>query len=118
VPAARASQAPWPVSRTLNARDYPEVTILADDGVATVAKLRKEIGKDIWLLGGGELFRSLLDADLVDTVEVGISPVLLGEGRPFLPPTGRLRRLELTHHEAFASGLLVLHYAVERRVAE
>jgi dihydrofolate reductase len=54
-------------SRTLKATDYPEVTMLADDGVATVSRLRGGSGKDIWLSGGGELFRSLLAADLVDT---------------------------------------------------
>jgi len=99
-------------SRTLDAADYPEVTMLADDGVATVTALRRGTGKDIWLSGGGELFRSLLTADLVDTVEVGISPILLGQGRPFLPSPGRTHRLKLTHEQAFPSGLLVLYYDI------
>ncbi|MGH7467437.1 MAG: dihydrofolate reductase family protein [Longimicrobiales bacterium] len=101
-------------SRTLRTEDYPEVTILADDGLATVTALRQDTGKDIWLTGGGQLFRSLLEADLVDTVELGISPVLLGQGLPLLPPCVRSVRLALTHHQAFPSGLLVLHYAVQR----
>jgi dihydrofolate reductase len=101
-------------SRTLNAVDYPEVTIVADDGVATVAELRAGNGKDIWLCGGGELFRSLLAADLVDTVELGVSPILLGQGVPFLPSLKGPRHLRLTHQEAFPSGLLVLHYDVDR----
>jgi dihydrofolate reductase len=101
-------------SRTLRPQDYPEVTILADDGIATVAALRRDSGKDIWLTGGGQLFRSLLEADLVDTVELGISPILLGQGVPLLPPSARSVRLALTHHQAFPSGLLVLHYDVQR----
>lgn len=105
-------------SRTLKQSDYPEVTIVADDSVAAVAELRTEHGKDIWLCGGGELFRSLLEADLVDTVEVGVSPILLGQGRPFLPLLAESRRLRLTHHEAFPSGLLVLHYDVQNGAAE
>lgn len=105
-------------SRTLNPSDYPEVTIVGDDALAAVADLRAESGKDIWLCGGGHLFQSLLDADLVDTVELGVGPILLGQGRPFLPSLTRSRRLRLTHHEAFQSGLLVLHYDVERRAAE
>jgi dihydrofolate reductase len=44
--------------------------------------MRAEPGKDIWLFGGGLLFRSLLEARLVDTVEVGVMPVLLGGGVP------------------------------------
>jgi dihydrofolate reductase len=103
-------------SRTLRARDYPEVTILANDGIETVAALRQDNGKDIWLTGGGQLFRSLLEADLVDTVELGISPILLGHGLPLLPQCARSVRLALTHHQAFPSGLLVLHYAVQRAV--
>lgn len=102
-------------SRTLQASDYPEVTIVADDAVTTVTRLRRETGKDIWLCGGGELFRSLLEADLVDTVEVGVSPILLGEGRPFLPLSSRRQKLKLTYQRAFPSGLLVLHYDVVRR---
>src|SRR5262249_13421598 len=51
-------------SRTLRAQDYPDVTVVADDAAATVAALRAEDGKDIWLMGGGVLFRSLLGAGL------------------------------------------------------
>ena len=102
-------------SRTLRAADYPEVTVLGDNAVATVAELRAAPGKDIWLCGGGELFRNLLDADLVDTVELGVSPILLGQGRPFLPSATRSHRLTLTHSEAFPSGLLVLYYDAARR---
>lgn len=105
-------------SRTLKPSDYPEVRIVADDGVAAVAELRAGSGKDIWLCGGGELFRSLLDADLVDTVELGVSPILLGQGRPLLPSRTQSRSLTLTHQEAFPSGLLVLHYDVDRGAAE
>src|SRR5688572_1394801 len=53
-------------SRTLRQRDYPGVTIVAKGVQATVAALRAEPGKDIWLFGGGVLFGSLLAARLVD----------------------------------------------------
>src|SRR5206468_3235942 len=72
-------------SRTLRQRDYPKMTIVTD-GAETAAALRAEPGKDIWLFGGGELFRSLLDAGQVDAVEVAVIPVLLGGGIPLLPP--------------------------------
>jgi dihydrofolate reductase len=88
--------------------------MVADNAAATVTELRCENGKDIWLSGGGELFRGLLEADLVDTVEVGVSPILLGQGRPFLPSPTRPRKLRLSHEQAFPSGLLVLYYEVVR----
>jgi dihydrofolate reductase len=106
------------VSRTLSAADYPEVTILRD--ASTLAELRRTSGKDIWLCGGGVLLASLLAAGLVDTVELGISPTLLGSGGtpmlgrdPRLPPAVPL---ELTHHRALPSGLLVLEYAVRKEL--
>ena len=109
------------VSRTLRPSDYPEVTILGDDLERTVGELRRGPGRDIWLCGGGSLFRSLLAAGLVDTVEVGISPLLLGRpGTPMLlsdPPLPSPVRLRLTRREALPTGLLVLEYSVRKDVA-
>jgi dihydrofolate reductase len=68
-------------SRTLSPADHPGVTVVADDGIDKVRELRGEDGKDIWLFGGGELFGSLAAAGLVDKVELGVMPVLLGEGK-------------------------------------
>src|ERR1700704_1279017 len=62
-------------SRTLRQSDYPKVTIVAENPEETVAALRRQSGKDIWLFGGGSLFRSLLDVELVDTVELAAIPI-------------------------------------------
>lgn len=101
-------------SRTLRQRDYPKVTIVAEDAAATVAALRAEPGKDIWLFGGGSLFRSLLDAGLVDAVEVAVIPVLLGGGIPLLPAPARRATLTLTGHKVYKTGIASLEYAVKR----
>jgi dihydrofolate reductase len=79
-----------------------------------VAALRAESGKDIWLFGGGSLFHSLLDVGLVDTVEVGIMPVLLGDGIPLFPRPARQTKLELTGHRVYKTGIVGLEYAVQR----
>ena len=86
------------VSTTLRQKDYPTVTILGDDLEHALTKLCDEPGKDIWLFGGGVLFRSLLDKRLVDTVEVAVIPVLLGSGIPLMPP-GHRAKLKLTSAE-------------------
>lgn len=100
-------------SRTLRQSDHPDVTIVADKVEETVAALRAEkSNKDIWVFGGGLLFRSLLDAGLVDTVEVGIIPVLLGEGLPLLPPPAKQANLKLTGHKVYKTGIVSLEYAV------
>src|SRR5262245_60443113 len=72
-------------SRTLRPEDCPHAT-LSDDAHRVVRDLRTQPGKDIALFGGGELFRSLLSAGLVDEVGVSVIPVLLGGGIPLLPP--------------------------------
>jgi len=99
-------------SRTLRQQDYPGVTMVADGMEETVAALRAESGKDIWLFGGGSLFRSLLDAELVDTVEVAIMPVLLGDGIPLLPPPIKQAKLKLTGHKVYKAGIVSLEYTV------
>ena len=100
-------------SRTLRQEDYQGVTIVAEGIKETVAALREEAGKDIWLFGGGILFRSLLDAGLVDTVEVAIIPVLLGQGIQLLPPPGDGAKLKLTGHKVYKSGIVSLEYSIQ-----
>jgi dihydrofolate reductase len=103
------------VSRTLVPREHPKVTIVSGELEETVAALKKEPGKDIWLFGGGELFRSLLALGLVDTVEVAVVPVLLGEGIPLLPAPGGKAKLTLAKHRIYAkTGTVQLIYDVSR----
>src|SRR5688572_17887535 len=73
-------------SRSLPPKTLERVRITSEDAGVVVKTLKAQPGRDIWLFGGGALFRSLLDARLVDTVEVAVIPVLLGHGIPLLPP--------------------------------
>jgi len=103
-------------STTLKADKHPRVTIVADRVAETVNALRAEKGKDIWLFGGGSLFRSLLAAGVVDTVEVAVMPVLLGAGTPLLPSPASAATLTLTGHKLYPkSGIMLLEYAVQDR---
>jgi len=99
-------------SRTLPRAVYPGVRILNDDPGKIVAGLKAKPGGDIWLFGGGALFRSLLDAGLVDTVEVAVMPVILGVGIPLLPP-GASTTLVLTDQKTLPrSGIVALSYSI------
>ena len=100
------------LSTTLRAKDFPDVTVIGDNAEEEVARRRAEPGKDIWLFGGGELFRRLLEAALVDTVEVAIAPILLGGGIPLLPPPVKQTQLQLTNHHVYQTGVVALEYAV------
>ena len=101
-------------SRTLRPEDCPNAT-LSGDAERVVAGLRTERGKDIALFGGGELFRSLLAADLVDEVSVAVVPVLLGAGIALLPPPANRARLVLKKHRVYAAtGTVSLEYDILR----
>jgi dihydrofolate reductase len=99
-------------SKTLQQQDHPEVTIVAGKLEKAVAALRDKPGKDILLFGGAALFKSFLDANLVDQIEIGIIPVLLGEGIPLLPPPAKQAKLKLTNHKVYKSGIVMLTYDV------
>jgi dihydrofolate reductase len=99
-------------SRTLPEATHPGVRILHDDPREVVTTLKTQPGRDIWLYGGGVLFRALLDAGLVDTVEVAVMPVLLGAGIPLLPPGGSTTLVLADQKTLPASGIVALSYAV------
>lgn len=100
-------------SRTLRQRDHPEVTVVSENLETILAALRKVRGKDIWLFGGGSLFRTFLELRLVDMVEVAVIPVLLGGGIPLLQPPARQTKLKLTGHRVFNTGIVSLEYTIE-----
>ena len=76
-----------------------------------MAELKAQAGKDIWLFGGAELFRTMMDARLVDAVELAVQPVLLGGGVRVIPQ-GRRWPLRLESCEPYANGMVVMKYAV------
>ncbi len=100
-------------SRTLKPPQKKNVTLVSGNAAAVVADLRSQSGKDIWLMGGGVLFRSLLEAGQVDAIEIGVVPILLGEGLPFLPAGKGRKALTLTGSKPLPSGMVMLSYEVK-----
>lgn len=101
------------VSRTLRQEDYPKITVIGENLEAFVTGLRQESGKDIWLFGGGVLFRHLLDAGLVDRIEVAIIPILLGEGIPLASPSSKHANLKFVKSKVYEkTGIMLLEYVV------
>lgn len=103
------------VSRTLSQTDHPGLTIIGENLKDTIQSLRKRPGKEIWLFGGGELFRTMLKQGLVDVVEVSVVPVLLGGGIPLLPVPADRCKLKLVEHQAYKTGNVSLKYEVLAR---
>jgi dihydrofolate reductase len=75
-----------------------------------IAQIRKNRGKNIWHMGGGELAREFLKADLVDEIYLGVVPVLLGEGLPLFPGGFPQRDLALLENKTYSKGLIALKY--------
>ena len=99
--------------------DHPGVTIVGDDWKPTITALKERPGKDIWLFGGGSLFRTLLDAGFVDGIDAAIIPVLVGGGVPFLETPAQRTRLQLVKHKLYKkSGIVSLQYAVSKQPAK
>ncbi len=99
------------VSTTLDPGLNPGATVIRDSVAEAVASLKAAAGKDIWLCGGAVLFRTLLDAGLVDTVELAVIPIMLGSGVSVLP-AGRRCHLRLQSAESYPNGMLWLKYSV------
>ncbi len=82
-----------------------------------VRRLREQPGKDIWLMGGGELIASFLDAQAIDEFVIAVVPVFLGEGIPLIARRRRQVPLELLSTERFDDGVVQLSYRVRSAAA-
>jgi dihydrofolate reductase len=92
----------------------PRVNYVSGTPEAVVGSLRQWSGKDLWLMGGGELVRHFLDARLVDRVTIGLHPIVLGAGLPLFPAGTRRTELRPSQVTPYDSGLLLIEYEVKR----
>ena len=100
-------------SRTLRQSDHENVTIVGEDSKEVVQSLREQPGKDIWLFGGGALFRGLAGEGLVDAVEVAVIPTILGGGIPLVAQPASQIGLTLTECRVLEkTGTVILVYSV------
>lgn len=99
-------------SRTLPPENSKAVTIIREDAAEFVRGLKRQPGKDICLMGGGELARSLFEAGLIDEIGFNIHPVLLGSGIPLFHPLSRQINLKLRECRAFKNGCVYVTYRV------
>ena len=98
-------------SRSLPEGEHGGATFVRDDPKKVVETLRKQKGKGIWLMGGGELAREFLKQDLVDELYLGIVPVLIGDGIPLFPPGFPQREFSLLENKTYSGGMIALKYA-------
>jgi dihydrofolate reductase len=95
-----------------NPLPWQNSTLIAGDVPAAVARLKAEAGKDLVVLGSGELLRSLMQHHLVDEYVLLIHPVVLGSGRRLFPDAGAFEKLELVKTIPTTTGVVIGTYRV------
>jgi dihydrofolate reductase len=98
-------------SRTLTEPlPWQNSTLLRGEAADTVARLKKQAGKDILIMGSGELVRSLIGHQLIDVFKLLIHPLVLGSGRRLFPDEGSLAALRLVDSVTTTTGVVIATY--------
>src|SRR5262249_9742451 len=100
-------------SRTIPPGEHKHAIIIGQDAAEFVRELKERDGKEICLMGGGELARSLFEAGLVDEGGLNVHPVLLGAGIPLFHPMSRQIDLQLIECRPFQNGCVYVSYRVK-----
>jgi dihydrofolate reductase len=90
------------------------VRFVTESIAAFTKRLRTQPGKNVWMMGGGEIIGSFLDEGAIDEFVVTIVPTFIGEGIPLLAPRHREVALGLLGVQQFPDGVVQLHYEVKR----
>lgn len=99
-------------SRTLRTDPEPNVYLVREDATEFVRALKGQPGREICVMGGGDFARTLLEAGLIDEIGANIHPILLGAGKPLVPPLQKRVTLELINLEQLAGGCAYVLYRV------
>ncbi len=110
-----SSRTPYVFSRSKPPGQRDGLVFVNQSPAAFIRQLRKRPGKNIWLMGGGELARDFLKADLVDELYLGVVPVLIGRGIPLFPSPFPQREFKLLENKTFSRGMIALKYERVRR---
>ena len=101
-------------SRTIKKPNTDNLIFVSEDVADFVRRLKEEDGKDICIMGGGLLAKSLLEADLIDEIGLNIHPILLGSGIPLFYDMSRQLDLELVKLQQLSNGCVVVTYQRKR----
>jgi dihydrofolate reductase len=110
-----AGAAHYVFSRRTPPASIPAGVHFVNDSIRAFAEsVRTQPGKNIWLMGGGEIIGSFLDEGAIDEFIITVVPTFIGEGIPLIAPRHRLVPLRLLDLLQFPDGVVQLHYDVRR----
>jgi dihydrofolate reductase len=95
-------------SRSGKNRDTEFVRFIPNDPAGFVSQLKQETGDDIWLIGGGQINKILLNNDLIDKMILTIIPMTLGEGIPLFHGKYKEVKFKLETSKSYQSGIVQL----------
>jgi dihydrofolate reductase len=98
------------LSNTLTSATWPQTSFVR--GLEEIASLKRQRGKDIYLIGGGRTTSSLIDAGLVDELRLIVYPLIAGEGKALFAATERRRGLELRNVQQMQDGRASFIYGI------
>jgi dihydrofolate reductase len=98
------------VSSTLTNPEWTGAKVIKGDVEGEVRKLKEQPGKDLVLAGSGQLFRALMQENLIDLYRFMLHPVVLGNGKKLFAEGVERRELKLTDTRTFKRGIVVLEY--------
>jgi len=96
-------------SRAVKKSDWNNTQMFSDDVSGTVARLKHESAKDIFLFGSADLAASLIPHGLIDEFRIAVNPIILGGGTPLFKP-GEKRKLKLIDSRPMSTGIVILRY--------
>ncbi len=91
----------------------PGIELLNGDLEEIIKQLKQQNGKDIWLFGGADLTTQFINLNLIDEYWLSIHPILLGAGKPLFQNIAGRKKLRLTDHKVYETGLVSLRYQPE-----
>jgi dihydrofolate reductase len=92
-------------------------TLISDDIPGAVARLKEQPGKELQVIGSGELVQTLMAHDLVDSYRLMIHPLILGKGKRLFRDDSAMSKLRLVDSKPTTTGVLILTYEPAERTA-
>ncbi|MFZ0545381.1 MAG: dihydrofolate reductase family protein [Candidatus Promineifilaceae bacterium] len=103
------------ISTTLDKAEWKNSHLIKEDIVAELSKLKQQPGKDISIVGSGTLTRSLIEADLVDELQLMLCPVVLGVGKRLFDDTHFTKSMKVLEVKSFNSGMIYLRLQPKKK---
>ncbi|RPI15852.1 MAG: dihydrofolate reductase [Ignavibacteriae bacterium] len=97
-------------SRTMDKADWNNTTLIKDNAVEEIKKLKQQPGKRMIIMGSADLSTTFIKNDLIDEYHILLNPVVLGNGHPLFKNVVEKFKLQLISSRAFKNGNVLLQY--------